>query len=131
MFDLMLLHLLSKRALLVVALLLSLAAPALAQVQSGNIYGTVLSGADKTPLPGVTVTLSGVGAPLTQATDPQGKFRFLGLSPGSYNVKSEIEGFSPIEKSDVTVNIGRNTSLEILQPVVATDTVVVTADALL
>jgi hypothetical protein len=127
----MFLESLTKRALFLAVLLLSLASPTLAQVQSGNIYGTVLSGSDKSPLPGVTVTLTGVGAPLTQATDAQGKFRFLGLSPGSYTIKSEIEGFSPLEKPDVTVNIGRNTSLEILQPMAATDVINVTADALL
>ena len=71
-------HSLSKRALYLAVLLLVLALPALAQVQSGNIYGSVLSGADKTPLPGVTVTLTGAGAPQVQATDTQGKFRFLG-----------------------------------------------------
>jgi Carboxypeptidase regulatory-like domain len=127
----MFLESLTKRALLLAVLLLSLASPTLAQIQSGNIYGTVLSGNDKSPLPGVTVTLTGVGAPLTQATDAQGKFRFLGLSPGSYTIKSEIEGFSPLEKPDVTVNIGRNTSLEILQPMAASDVINVTADALL
>jgi hypothetical protein len=127
----MILDSLSKRALSLVVLLLALAAQALAQTQSGNIYGTVLNGGDKTPLPGVTVTLSGVGAPQTQTTDAQGKFRFLGLSPGTYAVRSEIEGFSPIEKDDVTVNLGRNTSLEILQPLPATDILTVTSEALL
>ncbi|HEX4498656.1 MAG TPA: TonB-dependent receptor [Thermoanaerobaculia bacterium] len=127
----MFLESLIKRASILAVLLLSLASSTLAQVQSGNIYGTVLSSNDKSPLPGVTVTLTGVGAPLTQATDAQGKFRFLGLSPGAYTIKSEIEGFSPLEKPDVTVNIGRNTSLEILQPMAATDVINVTADALL
>ena len=78
----MILHSLSKRALFLAVLLLSLAMPTLAQVQSGNIYGTVVSGGDKSPLPGVTVTLTGAGAPQVQATDAQGKFRFLGLVAG-------------------------------------------------
>ncbi len=112
----MILHSFSKRALSLAVLLLSLAMPTLAQVQSGNVYGTVVSDSDKSPLPGVTVTLLGAGAPQVQATDAQGKFRFLGLSPGSYAVKAEIEGFAPIEKTGVSVNIGRNTNVEILQP---------------
>ena len=78
----------SKRALFLVALLLGLAVPALAQVQSGNVYGTVASADDNSPMPGVTVELSGNGASTVAVTDAQGKFRFLGLAPGSYTVKS-------------------------------------------
>ena len=108
---------LAKRALSLAVLLLTLAMPALAQVQSGNIYGTVLSSSDGSPLPGVTVTLEGAGAPQIQPTDAEGKFRFLGLSPGTYAVKAELEGFSPLERRDVGVNIGRSTNLEMkIQP---------------
>jgi hypothetical protein len=124
----MILHSFSKRALSLAVLLLSLAAPTLAQVQSGNVHGTVVSGGDNSPLPGVTVTLTGTGAPQIQATDAQGKFRFLGLSPGSYTVKAEIEGFSPLEQKDISVNIGRNTSVEVkLQPAF-TDTITIVED---
>ncbi len=90
-------------------------------IQPGS--GTVVSDSDQSPLPGVTVTLTGAGAPQVQATDAQGKFRFLGLSPGSYAVKAEIEGFAPIEKTAISVNIGRNTNVEILQPSVIGATV--------
>jgi hypothetical protein len=115
----MILHSFSKRALSLAVLLLSLAAPTLAQVQSGNVYGTVLSGGDQSALPGVTVTLVGNGAPQVQATDAQGKFRFLGLSPGTYDLKVEIEGFTGVEQNNVAVNIGRNTNVEVkLQPAV-------------
>ncbi len=124
----MVLHWVSKRALLVVALLLSLALPAVAQLQSGNIYGTVVSGGDKSALPGVTVTLTG-GSTQVQATDSQGRFRFLGLSPGSYDLKVEIEGFTPLEQKGVSVNIGRNTSVEAtLQPAIQGETINVVAD---
>jgi hypothetical protein len=110
-------HSFSKRALSLAVLLLVFAMPALAQIQSGNVYGTILGAGDNSPLPGVTVTLTGAGAPQVQATDAQGKFRFLGLSPGSYAVKAELEGFSPLEQPNITVNIGRNSNLEMkLQP---------------
>src|SRR5579872_2270861 len=96
----------TKRALYLALPLLSLAVPALAQVQSGNVYGTVASADDNSPMPGVTVELSGNGAATVAVTDAQGKFRFLGLAPGSYTVKSELEGYSPIEQTGITVNIG-------------------------
>src|SRR6059058_5141381 len=89
-FDLMIWHLLTKRALYLAVLLLVLALPAMAQVQSGNIYGKT-AGPDGQPMPGVTVTLTGAGAPQSQTTDAQGQFHFLGLSPGFYTVKSELE----------------------------------------
>jgi iron complex outermembrane receptor protein len=64
-----------------------------AQLQTGNLFGTVVS-AQGEALPGVTVTLSGNGAPQVQVTNPQGQFRFLGLSPGSYQLNAALEGFS-------------------------------------
>ena len=120
-------HSFSKRALSLAVLLL-LALPAAGQVQSGNIYGTVLNAEDKTPMPGVTVTLTGTGAPQVQPTDAEGRFRFLGLSPGSYSVKAELEGFSPIEQPDVTVNIGRNSNLEMKIQPAFTGTIVIKGD---
>src|SRR4051794_7575404 len=118
----------SNRALFLAVLLLSLAVPALAQVQSGNVYGTVASAADNSAMPGVTVQLSGNGATTLAVTDAQGKFRFLGLAPGSYEVKTELEGYSPIEQTGITVNIGRNTTLEMkLQPAMG-ETIVVNGD---
>src|SRR5689334_23626402 len=60
---------------------------ALAQYQTGNIYGKVQA-KDGSILPGVTVTLSGVGAPQVAVTGPQGEFHFINLSPGTYTLKA-------------------------------------------
>src|SRR5436305_6664455 len=68
---------------------------AFAQLQTGNLYGKVVD-EQGSALPGVTVTLSGEGAPAVQVTDAQGAFRFPGLSPASYKLKAELEGFSTI-----------------------------------
>jgi hypothetical protein len=118
-----------RRRILSVALLLLLAfgGSAVAQLQSGNLYGTVKD-EQGTALPGVSVTLAGVGAPTIQVSDQQGKFRFLGLSPGSYSVKAELEGFSPSEHQNLAVNVGRNTEIEITLPAAITDTLLVVAD---
>src|SRR4051812_34970428 len=59
------------------------AVSAFAQFQTGNIYGHVQA-KDGSALPGVTVVLSGVGAPQTFVTDASGAFRFVNLSPGTY-----------------------------------------------
>ena len=80
--------------------------PAFAQVQTGSITGTVsdVSGA---VLPGVTITLVGdrlIGGPQTQVSDATGLYRFARLSPGSYNVKFELQGFRSVERNNVIIN---------------------------
>jgi hypothetical protein len=90
-------------------LLLSAAAPMVAQQLTGNIYGYV---ADEQGgrLPGVTVTLSGVGAPRSQTTDARGEYRFVSLDPGTYTLVYELQGFSKITKPNVQVALGQNTN---------------------
>jgi hypothetical protein len=99
-------------ALAVIAMSL-LSGAASAQLQTGSIHGAVI-GEDRQALPGVTVTLAGVGAPQVQVTDEQGKFRFLGLSPGVYSVKAELDGYVPLERTDLDVSIGHNTDIELM-----------------
>src|SRR5258706_13995305 len=84
-----------------------LAVSAYAQVQSGNLFGKVQA-KDGSALPGVTVTLTGVGAPQTFISDGTGGFRFPNLSPGTYNLKAELAGFGTATRNGVSVNIARN-----------------------
>src|ERR1044071_7696812 len=97
-------------ALALAALLLS--GPASAQLQTGNIHGNVISD-DGSALPGATVTLTGVGAPQVQVSDEQGKFRFLGLSPGVYTVKAELQGYVTMERKELDLSVGRNTDVDL------------------
>ncbi len=114
-------------AIVAVALLLG-AGLANAQSQSGNLYGTAAD--DKgAPLPGVTVTLSGQGAPQIQTTDADGQFRFLGLSPGSYAIKAELQGFSTVDYPNVVVSVGRNTNIEVKLAGAVEDVITVTAES--
>lgn len=102
------------------AILMS-SSPANAQLQTGNLYGTVTYEASS--LPGVTVTLAGSGAPQVQVTNEQGQFRFLGLGPGSYSLGAELEGFQSISYPNIVINIGRNTEIEVtLSPAVEDET---------
>jgi len=81
------------RAVVVAALLLLVTGgAAMAQLQSGNLYGTVKDVKNGSPLPGVTVTLTGVGAPQVQVTNAQGQFRFLSLAPATYSLSAQLEG---------------------------------------
>jgi hypothetical protein len=96
--------------------------------QSGNIFGTVV-GTDGGALPGVTVTLTGVGAPQTTVTDAQGQFRFINLSPGQYGVSAELAGYGQAQRSGVTVNIGRNAAIQMTLNPSVSQTITVTAEA--
>jgi hypothetical protein len=109
-------------------LLLAVGGTAFAQLQTGNLYGTVTD--DKgASLPGVTVTLAGQGAPQVQVTNAQGQFRFLGLGPGSYSLKAELEGFSTIDYPNIVINVGRNTSIEVKLSPAVEDVITVTAES--
>src|SRR6266545_1803017 len=84
------------KSILVGFVVLSMAGLALGQAQSGNIYGKCVA-EDGSVLPGVTVTLTGGGAPQTFTTDSRGEFRFLNLAPSDqYSVKLELPGFSTV-----------------------------------
>ena len=105
-------HSLSKRAIPLAVLLLACALPARAQVQSGNLYGATV-GPDGQPMPDVTVVLTGPAAAVNQVTDANGKFRFLGLPPGTYAVETQLEGFANTRRENIEVNVGRNTEVEL------------------
>jgi len=87
-----------------------IAGTALAQFQTGNIFGRVTT-KDGAALPGVTVTLTGVGAPQTFISDNDGKFRFLNLSPGKYSVKGELAGMGSVVQNNLEVNVAKNSDM--------------------
>ena len=77
-------------------------------------------------LPGVAVTVAGVGAPQTVYSDARGEFRIVNLSPGTYSLSLALQGFSTVNRENVTVALGRNTEVTVpmkLSAVAATVTV--------
>jgi len=113
-------------------LLLGFAPGALAQEQNGNLYGTVTDD-QGAPLPGVQAELTGIGAPRTQYSDAQGKFRFLGLDPGTYQLTASLDGFSTLRYRQVNIRVGQNTTLSLemttAEPQVITDVIEVTTES--
>lgn len=82
----------------------------------GNLYGRVqdTSGED---LPGVILTLTGVGTDRNQVSDAQGKFRFIGLSPGTYELEAQLEGFTPFAQVGIKIHAGKDTNIDVtMQP---------------
>jgi hypothetical protein len=116
-------------AVVTAALLVSLVAVSgFAQFQTGNIYGKVQA-KDGSVLPGVTVTLTGVGAPANTVTGPQGEFRFLNLSPGTYTLKAELAGYGTSTRAGVGVRVGANSDVTLTLNPSVSESIVVTAEA--
>lgn len=83
-----------------------------AQLQSGNLFVLVADESGQ-PLPGATVTISGPTATQIQVTNAEGQARYLGLAPGGYSLKAELEGFSTVDYPNFEISVGRNTSFEV------------------
>src|SRR5437879_7318188 len=114
---------------LCVALCIALfAVSAFAQFQTGNIYGKVQA-KDGSALPGVTVMLTGVGAPQTTVSDGLGNFRFLSLSPGTYSIKADLAGYGVATRSGVGVRVGANADVPMTLNPSVSESITVTAEA--
>ena len=96
---------------------------------TGAIEGTVTDSTGAA-VPGVAVKVTSPNliSAQTGTTDDGGRFKILNLPPGRYNVSvEESKGFSKFEKTEVEVNLSRNTSVEIqLVPAGAQASVTVT-----
>jgi hypothetical protein len=105
---------------------------AAAQFGVGSIGGTVTdeSGA---VLPGVTVTLSNpgvIGGDQSAVSDSNGAYQFTRLVPGTYTVKSELQGFRTVVQPGIEVNADRNSRVDIKLAVGAvSETVTVSGQA--
>lgn len=97
--------------------------------QTGTLSGTVLD-PDNNPLPGVTVTLSGPAmmGETSYLTTETGKFRFVALNPGEYDIKVELPGFKTYIRKGIRVSVGKVTEIEvILEPAPVSEEVTVVA----
>lgn len=96
---------------------------------NAGLAGTVVD-EEGGPLPGVTVTLQPpAGPPIRQVTNAKGQFRMIGLAPGTYRLKAELEGFSSVEYPNVSVNAGRSTGIEVSLYAAVEETITVTAES--
>ena len=100
------------RILLAVAMALVLAAPLVAQTNTGNVYGNVID-EQGTPIPGGAATLTGTAAPRTTTVDAQGFFRFLKIAPGKYKLIVTMPGFTTLTRENVDVTVGQNTQVDV------------------
>ncbi|HZT77959.1 MAG TPA: TonB-dependent receptor [Vicinamibacterales bacterium] len=109
------------RSFAVLAALIAVATPALAQVQTGSILAKAVD-EQGAATPGVAVTISSPvlsSGTMTGATDASGVYRFPSLTPGTYTVKFELQGFQTIVRENVDVSVGQTTPVDIQLKVAA------------
>ncbi len=102
-----------------------------AQFSTGTILGTVRDNTGAV-IPGVTVTARNTGTGLTRTTlsNEDGSYRFPQLPVGTYEVRSEQQGFTTEVRSGVTLAVGQEAVLDFALKVGAVaETVEVTGEA--
>ena len=123
---------LAKSARLALALLVLTLLPSsvLAQSSTGAISGTIAddSGA---ALPGITVTVTNIATNVVRTTvsNETGHYQVGLLTPGTYSVAAELQGFRPVRHERVVVNVGTDVALNLRMLVGVSESMTVTAAA--
>lgn len=103
-------------------------APAGAQETTSGSIGGLIVDAQGLPLPGVTVTITSPQGTQTFITDDAGRFFAPFLTPGTYTIRAELQGFKAVERRNVEVRLGQRVELPLRLDVGGvTETVEVTA----
>ena len=113
------------------ALLCTLAGTAMAQQTTGNITGRITD-AQGAAVPGVAVTAksAATGFSRTDTSDSEGVYRLTALPVGTYELRTELTGFSAFDQKDVVVNVAQTTDLNISLKVAGlTESVSVTGES--
>ena len=77
--------------------------------ETGAIEGVVRD-SEEVPLPGVEVTISSpnmIGGAQSKITDVDGKFRFVGLQPGTYSIEASLKGFTSQKRENIRLFVGK------------------------
>jgi outer membrane receptor for ferrienterochelin and colicin len=116
---------------LLVLLLISFAASAVAQGGRAEIAGIVLD-QGKAVLPGVTVTVTseGTGQNRQAVTGSEGKFVIPTLLPGTYTIKAELQGFEPTIRKGVVLQVGQEMTVSLTMNLAGvTESITVTGES--
>ena len=117
-------------SLLAVCLCLAAASVFGQDVQTKGMIGGSVTDVNGAAVPGAKIAVTGQTGERTGTTNEAGNFRIENLEPGVYTVRVEQAGFRAAVANNVTVNVGRESTLNLkLEPGEVTATVDVTASA--
>ncbi len=97
--------------LLVAGLIVS-GSVAYTQETTGTITGRIVD-AQGLAVPGATITVTSTQGVKTFTSESNGTFNAPFLTPGSYAVKVELEGFATVERTNVVVRLGQTVTLNL------------------
>src|SRR5262245_53917003 len=88
------------------------AVPAAAQQTTGSITGRIVDD-QGAAVPGATVTgkNAATGFSRTDVSDGEGIFRLNALPVGTYDITTELQGFTKVENKGIVVNVGQTLDL--------------------
>ncbi len=117
----------NRTSAILLALLFALVGVASAQDTTGTLSGK-LTDTQGLAVPGATVTVTGPQGAKTFVTDADGRFNAPFLTPGSYGIRAELQGFKATDIKAISVQLGQTTDVSIKMEVGGlTETVEVTA----
>jgi hypothetical protein len=117
--------------IVLLAVIVALAPSVMAQESAakGSLTGNVVDSTGGA-IVGAQTTLSGATGSQSQTTSGSGTFNYLDLIPGTYKLAVEMKGFRRAEVPDITIFVGRGTSVRVqLEPGSVTSTVEVVSSA--
>src|SRR4051812_1831770 len=85
----------ARISVFMLAMVLAVASVATAQETTGSIAGRVVD-SQGLAVPGAAVTVAGPQGSRTFTTDSEGRFSAPYLTPGTYSVRVELQGFRPV-----------------------------------
>jgi hypothetical protein len=95
------------------ALLLAAHQTSAQETTSGSLHGRVAD-AQNLAVPGATVSVTSGEGTRTYVTDAEGRFFAPYLTPGSYTVRAELQGFRPTEQRNIELRLGQRLELAIV-----------------
>src|SRR5689334_22521067 len=102
--------------LLSIALVFAAASVAFGQETTGTITGRVVD-AQNLAVPGATVTIAGPQGTKQAVTDTTGRYTVPFLTPGTYSVNVELQGFKPVNHKNIVVALGQTVEVPVTMQV--------------
>ena len=109
------------------SMLIALSPVAIWAGQTGKIAGKIIDRSTNEPLPGVNVVLEGTN--MGAATDLEGEYIILNVSPGTYALRVSMIGYGSQKVIDVKVSIDLTTRIDVQlsEEALAMEEIIVTA----